>query len=82
MSHDSPTFTSNWNFPSAVRFGVGRIAEVGAAAKSLGMTRPLVVTDPGVAQLSMLSEIQALLRAAGLGDAVFSDVDPNPDGIF
>ena len=36
----------NWNYPTAIRFGAGRIAELPDACRSLGMQRPLLVTDP------------------------------------
>ena len=36
----------NWNYPTSVRFGAGRIAELGEAVKAAGMSRPLLVTDP------------------------------------
>ena len=41
----------NWNYPTSVRFGAGRIAELGAAVKAAGMSRPLLVTDPRLAGL-------------------------------
>ena len=40
---------SNWNYPTAVRFGAGRIAELAEACKSVGMQAPLIVTDPFLA---------------------------------
>ena len=40
----------NWNYPTVVRFGAGRIRELGAAVKAVGMVRPLLVTDARLAQ--------------------------------
>lgn len=68
----------NWNYPTAIRFGAGRIAELPQACAAAGLRRPLIVTDPGLARLEIVVRIRALLREAGLGDAVFSDVKPNP----
>ena len=68
----------NWNYPTPIRFGAGRIAELPDACRELGMTRPLLVTDPGLAALPMLERIADLLDQAGLGKAVFSDVQGNP----
>ena len=73
-------FTRNWNYPTAVRFGIGRIAELPAVCKELGMKRPLLVTDPGLRKLPMIDAAVAALKGAGLGDAVFSDVQANPVG--
>jgi alcohol dehydrogenase len=68
----------NWNYPTAIRFGAGRIAELPQACAAAGLRRPLIVTDPGLARLEIIAHIRALVGAAGLGDAVFSNVKPNP----
>ena len=68
----------NWNYPTAVRFGPGRIAELPDACKTLGMKRPLLVTDAALAKLPMIDSAVAACRAAGLGCEVFSDVQANP----
>lgn len=70
----------NWNYPTAIRFGVGKIAELGDACREIGMTNPLLVTDPGLAGLPMVGEAIDIVRAAGLGCGLFSDVRPNPAG--
>ncbi len=75
---DSSALTGNWNFPTAVRFGVGRISELADACKSLGMKKPLLVTDPGLAALPMVSAAIAANESAGLPTGLFSDVQPNP----
>ena len=49
MNIDPDTLTGNWNYPTAMRFGPGHISELAEACKSLGMTKPLLVTDPGLA---------------------------------
>ncbi len=72
--------TGNWNYPTAVRFGAGRIAELADACASLGMARSLLVTDPGLAKLPMVKAAVADCGAAGLGIAVFHDLKPNPIG--
>ncbi len=77
---DPKTLTRNWNYPTSVRFGPGRISELPAVCKELGMKRPLLVTDPGLRKLPMLASALASLRHAGLGDAVFSDIRANPVG--
>jgi alcohol dehydrogenase class IV len=78
--NDKPELKGNWNFPTAVRFGVGRIAELGDACRELGMTRPLIVTDPGLAGLPMVQEAIASNQAQGISTGLFSDVKSNPIG--
>jgi alcohol dehydrogenase class IV len=68
----------NWNYPTAVRFGAGRIAELPDAARRAGMRWPLLVTDPQLAALPMVTAAKAALEAAGLSCAIYSDVRPNP----
>jgi len=70
----------SWNYPTSVRFGVGRIAELGAACRELNMVRPLLVTDEGLAQLPMVGEALASLKRDGFTPALFTDVRPNPVG--
>jgi len=80
MTIDPATLTGNWNYPTAIRFGPGRITELAEACKSLGMTKPLLVTDPGLAGLPMVADALAANQAAGLPTGLFSDVKPNPVG--
>lgn len=69
---------ADWSYPTAFRFGAGRIAEIGDAAREAGMSRPLLVTDRNLAGSSIVADARARLAAAGLGDAIFADVDANP----
>lgn len=69
---------ANWTYPTRIRFGAGRIAELGEACRAAGITRPLFVTDPGVAPLPVAAQALGAIRGAGLEVAVFSDVQPNP----
>ena len=71
--------TANWSYPTAIRFGAGRIAEIADACAACGITRPLLVTDRGLANLPITQATLDLLDAAGLGRAMFCDVDPNPN---
>ena len=71
-------WTANWSYPTQIRFGPGRIRELARACASAGISRPLLVTDRGLAQLAITTETLDLLDAAGLGRALFANVDPNP----
>ncbi len=76
----SPTTSpiANWSYPTAIRFGAGRVTELSEACGALGMTRPLLVTDAGLASLPITTRALGVLVEAGLGAALFSDVQPNP----
>ena len=71
----------NWSYPTAIKFGPGRISELAEHARSVGMARPLLVTDKALAVLPITVAALDILEAAGLGRAVFSEVDPNPNEI-
>jgi len=75
------TLTGNWSYPTAVRFGAGRISELGDACAAAGISRPLLVTDRGLAGLPITGRAREIMAAAWLGDALFADVDPNPNEI-
>ena len=73
--------TGNWSYPTAIKFGAGRIAELAEACVACGMSKPLLVTDKGLASLPITLQALDILEGAGLGRAIFSEVDPNPNEI-
>lgn len=81
MSDVKPTLLGNWHFPTEVRFGSGRIAELADACKELEIKQPMLVTDPGLAQNPLVTDTIRALRDANLKVVVFSDIKPNPVGI-
>ncbi|WP_293765863.1 iron-containing alcohol dehydrogenase [uncultured Aquitalea sp.] len=70
----------NWNYPTSIRFGAGRASELPALCQQLGMRRPLIVTDPGLAKLPLVARLLDYLASANLEAHVFSDMRPNPVG--
>jgi alcohol dehydrogenase class IV len=70
---------ANWSYPTAIKFGAGRISELADHCKAVGMKRPLFVTDKGLASMAITRNALDVLDAGGLGRALFSDVDPNPN---
>lgn len=73
------TLSANWSYPTAIRFGAGRIREFGEACAAAGIARPLLVTDRGLAALPIAARVLDLMDGAGLGRAMFADVDTNPN---
>jgi len=71
---------ANWNYPGAITVGAGRIAELAAACKALGMSSPLLITDPGLAALPMVAKAVANCEKAGLRCGLFSAIQANPTG--
>jgi alcohol dehydrogenase class IV len=77
---DPTTLRGDWSYPTRIRFGPGRIAELPDACRALHIARPLLVTDPALAQHAIGHRVLEIARAAGLKVAVFADVRPNPTG--
>lgn len=73
------TLTANWSYPTSIRFGSGRISEIADACSAAGITKPLLITDRGLADMEITKKTLDLLEAGGLGRAIFADVDPNPN---
>jgi alcohol dehydrogenase class IV len=69
---------ADWAFPTEIRFGPGRVRELPELCRELGVAKPLLVTDSGIAALPMTAAILNSCQADGLGIALFSDVQPNP----
>ncbi len=67
----------NWNYPTNVWFGVDRSKEIQKACDTLGIKNPLIVTDPGLLQTSIIDEINSGLSSNA---QIYSDVQGNPTG--
>ncbi len=73
------SLSGTWSYPTTIRFGAGRLAELPEACAEAGIRRPLLVTDRGLAELGITARALDILEAAGLGRACFAEVDANPD---
>jgi alcohol dehydrogenase class IV len=69
----------NWNYPTPIRFGAGRVKEAGAACRELGISKPLIVTDADLAALPPVAKTQQALEQAGMTYHMFAKVKANPD---
>jgi len=77
---DPQTLRGDWSYPTRVRFGPGRIVELPAACRALGMARPLMVTDPGLAEHALGQRVLKIAKDAGLACGLFAAIRPNPTG--
>ena len=67
-----------YNFPTIIRFGAGSSQELGDYLLKNNLQRPLIVTDPTVAQLSFFKEITKRLGLKNISVEVFSNIHKNP----
>ncbi|MGA8260474.1 MAG: iron-containing alcohol dehydrogenase [Arenicellales bacterium] len=76
--NQAESYFGNWNYPTPIRFGAGRVGELPAACRELGISRPLLVTDSGLGESEIVRRSVAFCEEAGLPCAVFSKVQGNP----
>ncbi|MBS1505836.1 MAG: iron-containing alcohol dehydrogenase [Bacteroidetes bacterium] len=67
-----------YNFPTTIRFGAGAVSELGDYLIKNKLSRPLIVTDPTVAQLGFFKAIVADLQKKNLSVEVFHNIHKNP----
>ena len=72
--------SGNWNYPTSIIAGAGTIGQLAQCCRELGMARPLLVTDPGLAVLPMVEAVLAAVRDQGLQVGLFSHIKGNPNG--
>ena len=71
---------ANWHYPTKIIVGAGRVAELPVLCNDLGISNPLLVTDPGIANLPMMQSIKNICAQSNLPIVVFSQIKPNPTG--
>lgn len=64
--------------PRITRLGGGALAELPEAMAQLGLSRPFIVTDRFIAEHGLLDQLVAVLDAAGLPHAAFTDTVSDP----
>lgn len=72
--------SGNWNYPNSIKAGAGSINQLADCCKQLGIKAPLLITDPGLAALPMVTDAQQQCNSAGLNCGVFSNIKGNPTG--
>jgi alcohol dehydrogenase class IV len=70
----SVSLRGNWNYPTTIWAGPGRISELSAACALAGISRPLIVTDEGLVNAPMIKSALAAVK----GSALFGAVRGNP----
>ncbi|MFD1608848.1 iron-containing alcohol dehydrogenase [Oceanobacillus luteolus] len=67
-----------FELPTAIKHGIGSIKHVGEEVKNLGVTKALLVTDPGIYNAGITRPIEDYLKEAGIEVSLFNKVEPNP----
>jgi len=67
----------NWNYPTPIWFGPGRIKEIQKACDDLNILNPLIVTDPGILKTNIITKLNNNLKTTA---KIYSEVQGNPTG--
>ena len=78
LEPDFSTLSATWSYPTTVLFGAGGLRKAAHACANAGIERPLVVTDPGLAELPVVPQLLEVLSGGGLQPGLFTDVRSNP----
>ena len=78
MTYRSDSSVNNWHYPTAMRFGSGRVSEISEICREFGIDSPLLVTDPGLVHLPMVKQILDQCQRELEHCTVFSNLQPNP----
>jgi alcohol dehydrogenase class IV len=74
----SSLFRGDWHPVVPVRFGPGRLAELPASCRALGIARPLLITDSGLGNSAIVQRAIEINRDAGIATGLFAGVRSNP----
>jgi alcohol dehydrogenase class IV len=66
----TPNLRGNWNYPTTIWAGPGRIAELPKACATVGMKHPLIITDEGLVNSPMIQHALKNLKNSALFGAV------------
>jgi alcohol dehydrogenase class IV len=70
----------NWNYPTTMWVGENRINDIAVACKNLGITKPLLVTDKGLAETDIVKNTLSILENNKVSAKLYSNVVGNPTG--
>ncbi len=69
---------TEFEVPTVIKHGLGAVKNVAIEANSLGIKKPLLVTDLGVIDAGLLEPVQKSLDEAGISYVVYNKVIANP----
>ena len=70
----------NWNYPTTMWVGENRINDIALACKNLGISKPLLVTDKGLAETDIVKNTLSILDNNKVSAKIYSNVVGNPTG--
>ncbi|SFI00056.1 choline dehydrogenase [Tindallia magadiensis] len=78
MGFENMTNLHTFEVPTVIKHGIGAIGQAGEEIKQLGVSKALLVTDPGIYEAGITKSVEASLKEAGVEVVIFNQVEPNP----
>ncbi|WP_300271670.1 iron-containing alcohol dehydrogenase [Halomonas sp.] len=69
----------SFEMPTKIEFGIGLTRRLGEFVESLGGSKALVITDPGLIAAGVVERVTSALSQHGIEHVVFSEVESEPD---
>lgn len=69
----------SFEMPTKVITGAGSIKDLPVYLKEEGITKPLIVTDPGIREAGLLEKLEEVLQKNDYNYALYDEVFANPD---
>ena len=70
--------SADWSFPIPIRYGPGRINELGTICLGYGIKKPLIVTDKDSHELPFIIQALESLSDSSFKETIFCNVEQNP----
>ena len=70
----------NWNYPTTMWVGENRINDIAIACQNLGISKPLLVTDKGLAETDIVKKTLTILKDNKISTELYFNVVGNPTG--
>lgn len=67
-----------FEIPTVIKHGIGAIQHAGEQIKELGVSKALLVTDPGIYEAGVTKPVEEALKSAGIDIILFNKVEANP----
>jgi choline dehydrogenase len=78
MKIEHMTKFHQFEIPTAIKHGIGAINHLGEEVKKLGVSKALLVTDPGIYNAGVVDPVIKNLKEEGIEVVLFNKVEPNP----
>ena len=70
---------ANWSYPTEIRFGIGRIKELGNICIEIGIKKPLFVTDQKLINMNLTKDAFESIEKSRIEINIYKDIQKSPN---